>query len=272
MNHYTRGAPQYAKQAIIKEIYLKRFLETLQARSQLGAGEDKPITPTPPLPHLGHASSQISLGVGVRNDDEIFHEVSYRAAYHGLNDPDKGYLKGSQIVFGDIRLRYGAIGGVRLQHFDLINIISLSPRDKFFKPLSFKVQTGWTRKSFPKNSDALVYQVNSGVGLTFPIDSPVSRIGSYYALAEAILNVGNGYRLGIGVQTGLLTDITPYWKSNLYVEALFYKLEEQFQEKRISTVQTFSIDQSHSIRLSLLKEEVYHQNKTEAGIAWNYYF
>ena len=103
-------------------------------------------------------------------------------------------------------------------------------------------------------------------------------MGSYYALAEANLNVGDGYRFGVGVQIGLLTDVTPYWKSNLYGEAIFYELEERFQEKRISTTQTFSINQNNSMTLSFLAEgmttpaDIYDQNKTEAEIAWNYYF
>ncbi len=266
---------QYAKQAITKEIYLKHFLGAAQARSQLGVGEDQPPVPTPYPPHLGHASSQLSIGVGVRTDHgNLFNEIGYRAAYHSLDDPDKGYLKGSQIVFGDIKLRYDSMDGIRLQHFDLIDILSLSPRDQLFKPISFKVQTGFTRKSFPNNINKLVYQLNPGVGLSFPI----GRLGFTYALAEANLNIGNGpqwshhYRLGFGLETGLLTDITPYWKSQIMVEVLFYELEERFQEKRFSTAQTFSINQSNSMRLSFSKEKSYFKRPAETKIAWNYYF
>lgn len=263
---------RYNKGDTAKDEYQRLFLATLKERSMLGNPDDDSYEiPVPALPEKGHLSSRFGLGAGVRRN-AIFQEISYRPAYHSLTDQDDGYLEGSQIVFANAEMRHYSDGKVKLERFDLIDIVSISPRDDFFKPLSFKVKTGFTQTMKQEGEDIMAYQLNPGVGFAYKGE----LTGLYYALAEANLNVGGGFRddyaLGIGAEVGIIKKITDDWKVNLSAETIFYELGDRFQNNRASIVQTLSINQSNSINLSVSGKKVANNKDSEVALDWNYYF
>lgn len=262
---------KYYKQKLSKDEYLKSFLSALVARSKLGTYYADSVIPIPKPPEEGHFSSRFSLGVGIRGDD-IFQEVRFRPAYHDLTDPDDGYLEGSQIVFADTALRYYTDGRIRLETLDLLDIVSISPRNNFFKPFSWKIKTGLTQKIGNDKEEHLIYQLDAGFGFAFKNE----LIGLYYALAEGSLNMGgelrDSYALGVGIGIGTIKKITDIWKINLSAEALFYGLGERFQEYKISAVQTLRINQNNSLNLSLSWKEIFNKEQPEVKLNWNYYF
>lgn len=262
---------KYYKQKLSKDEYSKLFLSALEARSKLGTSYADSIIPIPKPPEEGHFSSRLSLGVGVRGDD-IFQEVRFRPAYHDLTDPDDGYLEGSQIVFADTALRYYTNGRIRLETFDLLDIVSLSPRNNFFKPFSWKIKTGLTQKMGRDKKEHLIYQLDTGFGIAFKNE----LIGLYYALAEASLNVGGElrdyYALGVGIGVGTIKKIIDIWKINLSAEALFYRLGERFREYKVSAVHTLRINQNNSLNLSLSWKGIFNKERPEVKLNWNYYF
>ncbi|MCK7512713.1 MAG: hypothetical protein MZV70_57560 [Desulfobacterales bacterium] len=86
----------------------------------------------PVRPDKGHRSNRIALGAGFKRN-EIFEEIRLRPAYHHLMDDDDGYVQGAHLVFADIALRYyPSEQRLYLESLDLIDIISLIPRDNFF--------------------------------------------------------------------------------------------------------------------------------------------
>ncbi|MBI3752566.1 MAG: DUF4105 domain-containing protein [Deltaproteobacteria bacterium] len=263
---------RYNNGEIPKDEYLKLFLSALRERSKLGKPEESSYNiPVPTPPEDGHLSGRFSLGLGIQ-DNALFQELRLRPAYHSLMDPDDGYGEGSQIVFADTAIRYYTDGKFRLEALDLIDIVSLSPRNNFFKPLSWKVKTGFAEKMFRDKDKHLVYQLNPGFGLAYKNEG----IGLWYALAEASLNAGgkfkDSYAAGIGMQIGAIKKITDSWKMNLSAEILFYGIREWFQEKRASLVQTFTLNRNNSLNLSIAWEELFQNEQTEIQLSWNYYF
>jgi hypothetical protein len=263
---------KYNKHQMEKETYLKLFLSTLNERSMLGSsGNDLYPIPAPIPPEAGHRSSRISLGGGIRQNSS-FEEISYRPAYHTLLDPEEGFARGLQIVFADTTVRVYNDGRIKLESFDLIDIVSLSPRDRFFKPLSYKVSTGFMQQITETGDDRLVYQLNPGVGIAFENRG----IGLVYGLAEINLNLSGEFKdqcaLGGGLQIGTIKQITNSWKMALSVEKVFYPMRNVFQENRASAIQTFKLDPNNSLNLSLLREEMFNQDRTEFKINWNIYF
>lgn len=154
----------------------------------------------------------------------------------------------------------------------MIDIVSLSPRNNFFKPLSWKVKTGFAEKMFRDKNKHFVYQLNPGFGLAYKNEG----IGLWYALADASLNAGgkfkDSYAAGIGMQIGAIKKITDSWKMNLSAEILLYGIREWFQEKRASLVQTFTLNRNNSLNLSIAWEEIFRSEQTEIQLSWNYYF
>lgn len=262
---------RYNSKVLNKDEYLKLFLSTLKERSKLGKSDDDPYNiPAPSPPENGHFSNRFSLGFGIKEGD-LFGEFKYRPAYHSLTDADDGFLEGSQIVFLDTGVRYSE-GKIRLWNLDLIDITSLSPRDHFFKPLSFKIKTGLTSKMLRDEDVHLVYQLNPGLGLSYK-----NRFsGLSYLLAEADLNLSgeleDNYSLGIGILAGTIKKITDFWKLNLQAEALFFGFGEKFQEYKASVVQGFRLSQNNSLDLSYSWNNIFHNDQYEAKLNWNYYF
>ncbi|MBI5196997.1 MAG: hypothetical protein HZA19_00120 [Nitrospirae bacterium] len=182
------------------------------------------------------------------------------------------YLEGSQIIFANTDFRFYEDGKLRLEAFDLIDVASFSPRDYFFKPLSFKIKTGLTRKMSDEGGERLVWQVNPGIGLAFTNQF----MGLYYGLAEIDLNMGGGlrdsYSAGTGIEVGAIHNLTDVWKVQIVAETLLYEWGERFQENKISVVQILRLSRNNSLNLSLLWEEVFNDDRLEAALGWNYYF
>jgi hypothetical protein len=263
---------RYNKHQMEKDIYLKLFLSTLNERSKLGSsGSDPYQIPVPMPPETGHRSSRISLGGGVRKSSS-FEEIRYRPAYHTLIDPEEGFARGLQIVFADTTVRAYNDGRIKLESFDLIDIVSLSPRDHFFKPLSYKVSTGFTQQMTPSEDDRMVYRLNPGVGMAFEN----RQIGLVYGLAEISLNLSEEFRdryaLGGGLQIGAIKQIADSWKITFSLEKIAYPIRDVFQENRATAIQTFKLNQNNSLNLSLLWDETFNHDRTEIKINWNTYF
>lgn len=262
---------RYNKNELSLDDYQKLFLSTLKERSKLGSSSDTYKTPVPLLPEDGHLSSKISLGAGLKRD-KSFMEVKFRPAYHSLIDMDYGYLEGLQIQFADTTIRYYSNGEFRLEDMDLIDVVSLTPRDNFFKPLSFKIGTGLTQKMYKNNEEYLIYQLKPGVGLAYKD----KLIGLYYIMAETNLNIGgmfrDSYTLGAGIGLGTIKKISKSWKVNLSAEGLSYGLGDTFEEYNISAIQSFGLSKNNLLDISFVWKKVFEQDFTGVKLGWSYYF
>ena len=147
---------RYSKEEIPKGEYSEIFLKTLRARSELGTPREAASDiPVPVEPTQGHKSNKVCVAYGVTDLDEehLSLEFRYRPTYHDLLDPDEGYIEGAQIEFMDTVLRYYPHPvRFQIQSLELLNILSIAPRDAFFKPISWKVNTGLTRETTPRGS------------------------------------------------------------------------------------------------------------------------
>ena len=263
---------KYNKQLISKDKYLKLFLSTLNERSKLGNSESASYEiPAPTKPEDGHFSNRASFGIRIRKKSSFF-EFSYRPAYHSLIDPDQGFTEGSQIIFLNTSVRGYTDGRIKLESLDVIDIVSISPRDKFFSPLSWKIKTGLIRKNFREGQEHLIYQLNPGFGFAYEN----KLLGLWYVMGETNFNLGgmfkDMYAVGIGPQIGVIKKLTDFWKINIITEALFYGIRERFEEYSASAIQTFRLNQNNSINLSIDWDKIFNNEQAEVKLNWNYYF
>jgi hypothetical protein len=109
------------------------------------------------------------VGAGVQQD-KGFAEIRIRPAYHSLMDCDDGYIEGAQLIFADAAFRYfPSDRKFILEDLDVIDIISLTPRDKFFNPVSWKVKTGLMRISGKDDMRITLYMRSTRV-VVLPIN------------------------------------------------------------------------------------------------------
>ncbi len=261
-----------SRKSIGKEEYLSRFLPTLQTRSELGSSPSGTVVVQPAQPEKGHLPGKLGLTAGVR-DHTSFFEIGWRAAYHELMDPDEGYIEGSQINFMDIRGRYFFVDGAfKLQSLRLVDIVSLSPRDRFFKPVSWKVNTGFDREIMPDGGERLLYRVNPGGGFAYE----TRALGLSYAMLETDMNLtqrlDHRFTAGIGFSAGTIKKWASRYKTALDVSATSYEIGEEHKTVKVTLKQAARVTPNSDIRVFLSREKSFGYYRSEGSATWDLYF
>jgi hypothetical protein len=264
---------RFLSRKLDEERYKKQFLDILASRSTLGtpAADPYPIaTPTPP--DQGHLSGRIRTGGGYRTGT-WFGEAEWRAAYHDITDFDEGYVRGAQINFMDVSVRYYFDDETwHLHRLDVINILSLSPWNGIFKPISWKVNAGVEDMMLSDGKDHPVLELNAGGGLTGGLGTE----GLVYLIAEADANASDrlekGYALGFGGIAGLMMNVARNWKVNLWAQGLFYRIGDPHQRLTASLQQTFRFTTNTCLSLDATREQAFDNYKTDIVVRGNWYY
>jgi hypothetical protein len=264
---------RFSKGKLEPESYKKQFLDILSARSTLGTPAEEPYhIATPVPPDQGHLSSRFRTGGGYRTDS-WFGEFEWRAAYHDITDLDDGYVRGAQINFMDLSLRYYFEDeALRLHRLHLINILSLAPWNGIFKPISWKVNFGAEEVTLADGKDRPVARLNAGGGLS----TSVGRTGIAYLLAETDLQVSTrldkDYALGVGGTAGLMANMTKDWKVNFWGQKLFYGAGDEHRSTIVALQQNYRFTTNTSLSLDAMRELTYDHYRTDITARMNWYY
>lgn len=142
---------------ITKDISDKLALKLLNARSRLKILLEKIIATPKGNPLETHPSKLLGVSAG-NLDDKNYYELNIRPAYHGLLDPDKGYIQGQTINFLDLSFRQIENQDFKLNELNILDINSFSLKNSFLKPISWKLYTGLNRQDSPNKKQDLIYQ------------------------------------------------------------------------------------------------------------------
>lgn len=173
----------------------KTTLGLLSQRSKLET--DEAFSPHP-IPDTrddeGHRSHRHQFSYGY--DQQNYLEYGLRMSYHDWLDPIAGYIPGARLEIIHAKIRYQTKDErLQLQNFRAIDIASLSPRDDFFKPLSWFVSTGLKRPNYA-NQELLPY-LTAGPGLSYGSDKALfSLLWSNELNIDS--DIDKGYFLGSG--------------------------------------------------------------------------
>ncbi len=132
------------KNKMPQKLYKKRLLKLLSVRSKVGI--ITPLNIKPPIPpEKGHKPSKVSISFG-SDDRKFFYQFRFRTAYHELEDSDKGFLKGSEVVFPSFSIRYYPNQNKAvLNSLTFVRITSISPENLIFKPISWYANASISR-------------------------------------------------------------------------------------------------------------------------------
>ncbi len=261
----------YFKKRLTQADYRTRYLSLLRERSLLGTREDDMDWEEPVRPDFGHGSNRLSLGAGWRKG-ELFEQFKIRPAYHNLLDADSGYIRGSQIDFADLVLRYySGRNSFQLYNLNLIDIVSLSPRTRFFKPISWKVRTGVKQRPGDDGKDHPVYELSPGGGFCYGNDTVL-----FYGMAETELLVSGRFRdsfsFGGGGSIGTLVNVKDRWKTSISGRHLWYELGERHRGTEIKLGQTLVTGASSSLILEVTRQRIYNHDVTDTSLSWNLFW
>ena len=230
----------------------ERNRAVLTARSQLRIpSQEFTVLPFAKQPELGHKTSRASVGSGWRNND-TFEDVTVRAGYHDLLDPEVGYTPDAQIEMASVSLRhYNRVDQTRIERATLANVLSLSPIDSVFHAPSWKINVGMQTIRHQGCQLCSNGVMNGGIGGA--IESRLLKREILFAFAETEANYSRAYqerhRIGGGGTVGMLADVTDHWKIMATGTYLKYALGEKSDDIRWFVGSRYTLMQNWALRL-----------------------
>jgi len=241
-----------------------QLLQSLQAHAA-----DLAPAPADPAdsPDMSHGSRRLSLGAW-REERQDYLTLGLRMSLHSLQENRAGFPAGAQINIGNLDMRIEDDGELDIQRLDLVDILSLSPRDRFFKPLSWAVTTGIERQ-WAGGREHRVAQVNGGVGATRALWAD-NRV---YGLVTGRLEHNHGFadplQPAIGARGGLLLGggtLTAAWEAGV----------EQFANgqvrTRVNLQNNLQLSRNQALHLELLWRDQSPDDALAVGLRYQHYY
>ncbi|MCH9814046.1 MAG: DUF4105 domain-containing protein [Epsilonproteobacteria bacterium] len=178
------------KNRVDKKAYVIALMKLLHIRSQIDTQVDYQVT-EPSAPLSGHQTSRITVEV----DEKGSLLFGIKPSFHDIYDLDNGYSQGAYINFFDLALQKRRSDEIKLEKFDIVNILSYAPRTLFFKPLSWSISTGWQRDYL----DNLQFYLKGGIGQSYRLKNLL-----YYFFIHPSFYYDSTVLAGVTPKLGLL--------------------------------------------------------------------
>lgn len=246
---------------------MKTLRSLLVERSKVDA-PDQRSNPTQPRvdPSQGHATKRLAMGAGFDGENG-YTSIGIRPAYHDLLDPLAGYRKGAHIDFLNAELALVDNEGLKVDHFILLGINSLAPRNTFLKPISWRVAMGYKQIALNK---AGVSYFEGGSGVNYALSDRTMCFGLIESDIQAGTDLKEGWRIGMGPKVGcLISGSYTQWQ----IEAgSRYRDDQSAWESQLKAGMQWSLNKTNAIRLEATAEQQDSINRVSGGIRWMHYF
>ncbi len=247
----------------------KQSYKLLQKLSTYSADIDVSTTiPAPFPPEKAHKSKRVTIGLGERLNNK-YADLGFKMAFHDLEDNKDGFLQGAQINVINLNIRAEENVGLRLYQLTFIDVFSITPRTEFFKPLSWRVYSGFERQ-LTFNKDQLTYHVTGGAGSTWEI----IKNHQYYALAIGRLEINKQLKNALEPAIGFITGFLSHFNhTTARLEVSGEHFEDDVYRLRAQYTQNFAFSINHSIKLFARHE--WHEDDvdfSDVNISYQYYF
>jgi hypothetical protein len=181
----------YIEGKMSKDDYAARYHELLVARATLGSGNELPI-PSKSNPDTAHHAARVEIAQGwFEHRSPLL--IGWRPAFHDLSEDDTGHLAGAQIEFLDTLIGIDK-EKVSLEKLTVLSLASITPVSHFFKPLSWRMKSGWDRDY---GNDQLSFVTRVGAGAAIGNDQFFG-----YFLSEPEIRLGFNADAGLGFSAG----------------------------------------------------------------------
>jgi Domain of unknown function (DUF4105) len=249
-----------------------RTYEVLRARSRLPRvvlqkGMEQVLREGRKPPHEAHASRQVSLESGYNSNRGQYFEFGIRPAYHGLLDPAAGLQNGAQIEVLPASVRYYADqDAFRVERFDLIDIISLTPQIAGSSKISWSFRAARERHSLGGGSVGHVGRLDILAGRSLLLGSE----GQTFVLAGARGESGDELDVFVAplVRVGSLLQLSESLK--LFAESKLFYNRTLGWEPSLGVAHT--VNREWTGVLTVSNESPYGSRATEVGLSLRYFF
>ena len=231
----------------------------------------------PALPESGHESGALTVAAG-REASQDYADLEVRLSFHELEDNIRGYMPGSAINMGRFKFRQydfenennasDKTDNFQLQQLDVIDIDSLSPRNDFFKPVSWRSSVGFERYRTAEK-DQGVMQVNGGGGVTYELMAGTL----FYALgtgrAEYNEAFDSNWQAAAGAAIGLMY-FSPLGTWHLGTDS--YEFFNGYQRSRTFLTTHFALGKDQGLEWQMGHYHYDDVSFDRMELSWRYYF
>lgn len=227
-------------------------------------------------PEKGHLSKRFDIMPGSRdlnfennanNTQQNYLQMQFRMSFHSLEDNIKGFLEGAQINIGSIAVR-AYEDKVQLQQFDLIDIFSITPRNQFFQPLSWRVYTGLEQQLI-NGRDHLTGHVTGGAGVSY---QPWEH-GYIYSMFTARLESNSQFSRKIEPAVGLTAGLLQHFSiGTAHLTLTGEEFLNNEYRHRIEFTQNIPFARNHAFKFKLKYQQQIDVDFTDAQLSYHYYF
>lgn len=218
----------------------------------------------------GHSTGRIAIGGGVLVNDK-FTSLQFRPAYHDVVDPPAGYTKGAQINFLDLNIRYySQTEKFQLQKFTAINVLSLTPRDIYFKPLSWGIDVAVERQP-TKSSMTNAAQAVVNLGYSSRLQSGATGSVLAEVNVKASRNFEKGYTLGTGIKAGLLKQ-SNHFSLLTNIKSIYFGSGENNLHHQADVELAYHLNNENSARMIFKRIRDYGKYRSDFQLAFQMYF
>lgn len=234
-----------------KEVSNELAFDLLKARSQLHESVTPEVSPNAGRPELGHLSSRLAIGGGSQKTTKDgwrdFASFKIRPAFHDILSPAEAFVHGAGIRFLDTEIRHYENSRPELESLALVDITSLSARDIFFKPLSWRLATGLKKTYQELQQRPLVSYFSGSSGLSYQLHEVLlisSLLHGEIAWSDKLPGSTSFYS---GPEFLILADLEPF--AILATSQALYNIDEQRWSLVSSLTPRFQIDVNNELRL-----------------------
>lgn len=222
-------------------------------------------TPRPPQPDKGHGTALAALAFG-QWDSRHYGELNLKLTYHDLLDPIAGYPPDASLNMLSATLRRAEGESLQLQRLALVDIRSLAPRNRFFRPVSWQARGGLERDEW---SEAyLAPFAEGGAGGTWRV---LGGRASVLASLRAEYNedFDHNWQLapGLGLRWGLQQR-----RFALEVDASHYRFTDGIERNRVSIGAQLHVGKQQGLRLVAARLGEEGEWGEKFSLQWRRYF
>lgn len=244
-----------------------RLLQALQRHAAELSQSDVTKLEPGTSPDLSHGSRRLALGLW-NEESHDYLTLGLRLSLHSLQENRAGFPIGAQINLGNFDLRIEDDGNIDMNRFDVVDILSLSPRDAFFKPLSWAIQTGVDRQ-WTGSREHRVAHVNGGMGATRALGAN----NLLYGLTTARLEYNHGYdtrtQPALGLRGGLLLNAGPLTVNG---EVATEKFANGEARTRVELRHNLRLSRQQALHVELQWRDQQPEHTTNIGLRYQYYY
>ncbi len=250
----------YKKKEFSKTFYLKNFHNLTIARAKLGKTK-KIIPKQPPNPLNGHQAAQIGINIG-SIDKNLALFTSIRPAYHSFKDSPVGFLRGTQIEFLNLEASFTK-KTTEIQKATLLSLNSITPIDQFFKPFSWKLYTGWDKKSLNQKAR---FNINISFG-----SSIGNKKGYIYMLSDFFGYKNQKNNFGIGGTFGIVLDHI-LTKHNTFFEYTYRYYNHHQGQNLLSLSHNYTFQHNFAFRIQYRYRNIIDIKTNEQSYLFGFYY